>query len=670
MWFLRLFVFCAIACRCVPQTADPVWAPLDRAYTAARQREYDAAIDGFREALRLAPTRLDIRKDLGYTLLKAGETALARDEFAEAMRLAPADDQIALEYAFLSYETKQTAQARRTFDRIRRKGNAVAETAFQNIDAQLAAGIERWQQAVDLAPGKYSAHEELAALAEQRDELELARRHYEAAWKLRPDHRAFLLALGRVLHAMGRETDSNAALLAASRGAEPRVAEAAREILPARYPWVSEFRAALVLDPANLELRRELAWLYLAMAQKTEAEAEFRRLTEAAPDDAWSLAQLGFLLLERNDLPGAIPLLEKAASHTEDDELQDRIRATLKLPRKLRSRADVPRENSSAQALELAQRSLDAGYLNDALKYLRIAHENDPLDFSVMLKLGWTYNILHDDRQATGWFRLARNSDDPAIADEARRAWGNLSPQFARLRNTFWAYPVYSSRWRDVFTYAQLQTEFMPRWGVRPYLSVRFAGDARGSQPASSAGALPAYLSENAAIFAAGVRTRSWLGAVGWAEAGYAASYLHPAGQSRLRPDLRGGIAWSRSLGHGLAGESAGWFLQTNADALYVSRFDRDTLLNVPNKLGWTLLPGTAPGLQAYWNFNLTADARRYQWANSVETGPGVRIRFGSAVSPLLLSVDALRGLYTVLDGTRPPRYSDIRIGLWYALTR
>ena len=32
---------------------------------------------------------------------------------------------------------------------------------------------------------------------------------------------------------------------------------------------------------------------------------------------------------------------------------------------------------------------MKAGYLKDALKYLTIAHENDPVDFSVMLKLGW-----------------------------------------------------------------------------------------------------------------------------------------------------------------------------------------------------------------------------------------------------------------------------------------
>ena len=37
------------------------------------------------------------------------------------------------------------------------------------------------------------------------------------------------------------------------------VAEAARELLPNRYPYVSEFQRALQFDPKNLDLRRELA---------------------------------------------------------------------------------------------------------------------------------------------------------------------------------------------------------------------------------------------------------------------------------------------------------------------------------------------------------------------------------------------------------------------------
>ena len=40
-----------------------------------------------------------------------------------------------------------------------------------------------------------------------------------------------------------------------------------------------------------------------------------------------------------------------------------------------------------------------------------------------MLRLGWTYNILHQDVSAYRWFDLARRSSDPQIASEAGRAW-------------------------------------------------------------------------------------------------------------------------------------------------------------------------------------------------------------------------------------------------------
>src|SRR5690349_14125184 len=95
--------------------------PGDRAYDALRARDSD-------------PARVNIRKDLAYVYLKVGENELARAQFREAMRLDPDDDQVALEYAFLAYESKAQAEARRIFDRIRKKGNAVAEQAFRNID--------------------------------------------------------------------------------------------------------------------------------------------------------------------------------------------------------------------------------------------------------------------------------------------------------------------------------------------------------------------------------------------------------------------------------------------------------------------------------------------------------------------------------------------------------
>jgi hypothetical protein len=40
----------------------------------------------------------------------------------------------------------------------------------------------------------------------------------------------------------------------------------------------------------------------------------------------------------------------------------------------------------------------------EALRQFTVAHEEDPFDFEVMLKLGWTLNVLHEDTRAAGWF--------------------------------------------------------------------------------------------------------------------------------------------------------------------------------------------------------------------------------------------------------------------------
>ncbi len=186
----------ALAISVQAQTADPAYAPLEKAYDALRAKNYDSAIAEFKRAVAIAPDRPSVRKDLAYTLLKTGETAAARDQFAEVVRLDPGDDRAALEYAFLCYETKQPLIARRTFDRLRAKEGAIGATAvqaFENIDRPLREGIERWSQVVALSPANFSAQEELARLFEQHDEPALAAEHFERAWRLRPDRRSLLL---------------------------------------------------------------------------------------------------------------------------------------------------------------------------------------------------------------------------------------------------------------------------------------------------------------------------------------------------------------------------------------------------------------------------------------------------------------------------------------------
>jgi tetratricopeptide (TPR) repeat protein len=523
-----------------------------------------------------------------------------------------------------------------------------------------------------MSPDNFSAHEELARLAEQRDDWALAAEHYQEAWHLRPDRRALLLDLGRVWQAQNRSEEALSALLAASRASDPRVAEQARERLPARYPFVYEFEKALTLDPGNVELRRELAYLHLEMQQKGQAEKEFEEVVALAPGDLAATAQLGLLRLARGDSEGAMPLLERVLA-SNDIALADRVRAALHLPKVLDRRPEEPHARVPGEAKQLADKSLDLGYLKDAAHYLEIAYENDPLDFDVLLKLGRTYNILKDDVAAVRWFDLARRSPDPKIAAEAEQAYRNLHPQFERLRTTVWVAPAFSTRWHDLFGYAQAKTELrFPRWWVHPYASVRFIGDTEGAVNVANLG--PEYLSERSVILGLGAATDSWHGATAWFEAGESLRYSPTtADPGRVVPDYRGGVAYGKGWGGLLARGGHGLFAETNDDGVYVSRFSHDTLLYSQNRTGYTFRSLEAGGFhaQAYWNWNITADALGQYWANYAETGPGIKFRFESLPAPVSFSVNAVRGAYLVNQGNpRRPNFNDVRVGIWYAFTK
>jgi tetratricopeptide (TPR) repeat protein len=650
---------------------------LNKAYQALKVKNYDRAIPAFLKAVAASPTRADIHQDLAYTYLKVGESEAARDQFGEAMRLLPSDTHIALEYAFLCYESRSDAlvwkaTARRIFDRLRKQGNAEAERAFQNIDRPLIEGIQRWTEALKLSPDSFSANYELAQLAEQRDQLDLAAEHYLQAWKLQPSGKGSLVDLGRVLAQQGRVEDARSAWLAASRGGETRAAERAREVLPQRYPFVYEFRRALTLDHSNVTLHRELAYLLLKMAEsaegdaqrarQSEAEEEFRIIVAAAPNDLLSCAQLGFLYLGRKDMEHAMPLLKRVIEG-DDKDLANTVRTALHLHPEMAKRIQSA-EETRVDARIMAERSYAAGFMKDALKYLTIAHETDPQDYAVMLKLGYTENMLHDDASALVWFRLARNSPDLSIAEQARRAFENLRPALKTLRTTVWLSPFYSTRWSDNFAYGQIKTELRLKGiPVHPYASIRFVGDTREMAP----GAMPLNLSESSFIFGGGLATDPWHGATLWGEAGTSVSYL---GQPRQN-DFRGGLAWARLWGPSVLSDESGGFVESTVDGVFVSRFGNDSLAVAQNKAGFNL-PRLGPlHSQVFISADITQDTLRQYWANFVDAGPGLRLHLNGTPESLVFSLSLLRGVYTHNeDNPRRPNFLDVRAGFWYAFTR
>ncbi|MBI3678968.1 MAG: tetratricopeptide repeat protein [Acidobacteria bacterium] len=638
--------------------------PANEGYEALKQKDYERAAAAFRRVLDAAPGRVDVRKQLAYTLLKMGETEAAREEFAGIVQQAPQDWHSALEYGYLCHETRQIAQARRVFEQVSRTGDADSRTAaaeaFRNIDRPLVEAITRWQKALEQNPGDFSAHLELARAAEQRDEARLAAGHYRRAWELRPVERSLLVDLGRAWKQAGEIEKANAAWLAASRGPQPRAAEQALELLPVRYPYASEFQQAIELDPAGIELRRELGFLYLAVNQPSEAETEFVKLLEIVPGDLLSMAQVGLLRLARNDVAGAMPLLEKVLQG-KDPELARKVRDAL-------NARPLQRRDSSqtTEPKSMGDRSYKAGNLKDALRFYHAAHEQTPADPGLQLKLGWTYNMLRQDEEAIRYFEMARSSPDPKQKAEADRAYRNLRPAVARFRTTVWLLPMFSSRWHEALTYGQIKTDLrIGNLPLRPYVSLRFAGD---SQRAAT-GFDPRYLSEGSIITAAGLATRPWKGLAAWAEAGVEIRYRERPNSPRVGPDYRGGIFFAKGFGRRIHSPSPGLFFDMTEDVILLSRYRWDLLAYSQSRFGYTM-PRLGPfAWQAVWNANFTADRNHEPWANFVDLGPGIRFRFRRMPPSMLWSVDFMKGKYTRESVLSRRAYTDVRAGVWYAVT-
>ena len=627
-------------------------AELNEAYQALAGKDYDKAIVLFREGLSAEAGKVSAHKDLAYTLLKTGENEEARDEFEAALSLDPADETAALEFAFLAYETKKPIEARRTFDKLRKSKNpqtrATAEKAFQNIDRPLAEGIGRWKEALARAakPDElpmYSAHWELGQLAELRDDIPLAAEQYQICRQLKPQLSELLLVLARVWKKAYRIEESKAALLAASRSKNSRTAELALEQWGARYPYPYEFVAALKLDERNTVLRRELAYLYLAMHKDKEAIEEFKRVLEIDPKDQLAIAQLSALYGFNKRIP------------TEDA-------------------APVAAAPAPIDPVVMGKKSLALGYVRDAIKYLRQAHEEHPNDAEIMLKLGYVYNLAKDDADAIPWFDRARHSEDPLIAAEANKAFHNLRGD-TLPQTTVWLLPMYSSRWQDAFTYGQIKRTLplpLGAWNhiLSFYLSTRFMGDIQSSM--QKAVVAPQYLSESSLIVGAGIATKTWHHITGWAEAGEAINYLpfrHDIGTAT--PDYRGGINFAKGFGTLLNGQHSGWFYETTGDAVYVSRFDKDWLFYLQQRAGRTFHFPSGINAQVLFNVNYTHDLKNQYWANTVEMGPGLRLHMPFMPPNVYFSADLLRGVYTNNEyNPRRPNYNDIRIGFWYAITR
>lgn len=634
-------------------------AELNQAYKALAQKDYDSAIAAFHEGLAKQPANAGAHKDLAYTLLKTGDDSESRDEFETAMKLNPKDETAALEFAFLAYETKKPVEARRMFDKLRNSANpqtrATAEQAFQNIDKPLADGIARWQEALRRSDKPnditmFSAHWELAQLAELRDELPLAAEQFAICHQLKPQLSEILLILARVWLELDQVDEAHAALLAASRSHDSRTAEQALELMgpmQKRYPYPYEFVAAIKLDPRNVALRKELAYLYVAMHRDGDAIDQFEQILAITPRDKTTRDQLNALKGVKIAVDTPAPAMRTVSSGA----------------------------SSEVDAKDMGMKSYALGYTNDAIKYLTQAHLMDPNDMEVTLKLAWALNQAHRNEDAITYFMLARKSSDPKIVAEATRAYHTLRGDIL-AQTTVWSLPMYSTRWHDLFSYGQIKRS-IPLPGLNAfdkiislYVSARFIGDMKSTLDAGTIGA--EYLSESSIIFGVGASTRTWHHLTGWLEAGESVNYLPGrTDEGKAIPDYRGGVNFAKGFGQLLGSSHSGMFYETTGDAIYVSRFDKDWLFYSQHRAGRTFVVNDGMKFQVLGNANYVHDVKNQYWANTFEFGPGIKIHPEWMPPNVYFTADFLRGVYlNNLYNPRRPNYYDVRLSFWYARTK
>lgn len=367
---------------CALWPADPATA----AYTALRENRLDAAVSAFQQALPCNPANARLRKDFAYALLRTGDRLSARLQFEDALRLDPSDESTALEFAFLSFETGQPREARRLFLRLKEAKDpqirAKADSAFESIDEPLRTAIARWQEALRRAPGQWSAHEELARLAEKRDELALAAEHFEEAWRRRPGNTDLLLDLARVWNEQGEAGKARAALVTAWRAGSPRTAETARELMGGTPPGAAE--------------------LALVQPQSTSEESD-------AP--VFEAKEMGARSLENSYLHDALKYLTQAYQQNPNDaEVLYQLGVTNNM---------LHRDTEALQWFALARRSDNAEIAPKAAQaYSALRATRPGLHFSAwfvpLYSSRWNDVFLYS--QVTAEYRLGRTSLTPYVS--------------------------------------------------------------------------------------------------------------------------------------------------------------------------------------------------------------------------------------------------------------
>lgn len=226
---------------------------------------------------------------------------------------------------------------------------------LQNDD--LASADREFAAALKRSPAFYPAQAGRSYVALARRDHDAAVAGFDTAIEAAPTYVPALVGRGQSLLALTRDVDALAAFEAAL-AVDPSLTDLARRIDVLRFRSLQEvietaraavsagradearaaYSRALAASPDSAFLHRELALVERRQGNLAAALEHFRRATELDPADAVSFVQIGEVLEQQQDFPGADAAYRKAAEIEPTPELPRRIAALgermreLKLP--------------------------------------------------------------------------------------------------------------------------------------------------------------------------------------------------------------------------------------------------------------------------------------------------------------------------------------------------